>query len=425
MTTPVASPAGRRRLLTGPLVRVLGASFGALSSFYLLLSVVPMLAAAHGVAGAAGPVTGLLMFGGVAAELGATRLAARYGHRRILVAGLLLLGAPALVPIAADRIGVIVAVCAVRGFGFGLAVVAGGTLVVGLLPAERRGEGLGLFGIVTCVPAILALPAGVWLAGHIGYPAVFAAASVVALGALLLRPGRGAAEAVAAAGAEAGAGAPSGGSGDRGEAIGLVEGLRRPEQHRLAGVFAATTMAAGVVVAFLPLAAANSQSAAIGLLAQAATAALGRWTAGRYGDRRGHTRLLLPGLLVAAAGIGALVRADRPVPLLLGATLFGAGFGVVQSATLAAMLQRVPPAGYGMVNAAWNLAYDLGYGAGPIGFGLLVSHTGYGAAFAATAGLLLVAALPAAYHQPRRAHRIRPARPVLAAATAGHAGAGC
>ena len=34
------------------------------------------------------------------------------------------------------------------------------------LPPERRGEGLGLLGIVSGVPAVIALPAGVWLAGH-------------------------------------------------------------------------------------------------------------------------------------------------------------------------------------------------------------------------------------------------------------------
>ena len=70
------------------------------------------------------------------------------------------------------------AVCAVRGFGFGLTAVAGDTLIVSLLPADRRGEGLGLFGLVTSVPGILALPAGVWLAG-VGYSVVFAAAAAV------------------------------------------------------------------------------------------------------------------------------------------------------------------------------------------------------------------------------------------------------
>ncbi len=89
------------------------------------------------------------------------------------------------------------------------------------------------------------------------------------------------------------------------------------------------------------------------------------------------------------AGLG------NPVSLLVGVVLFGAGFGVMQSVTLAMMIERVAPSGYGMVNAVWNLAYDLGYGAGPVAFGVLVGRTGYSAAFALTGALILTALVPA------------------------------
>lgn len=385
--------------MTGPLARVLAASFGALTSFYLLLSVVPMFVVTGGSDGAAGTVTGLLMFGGVSAELCCTRLTARYGERRVLTAGLILLGTPALLPIAADQFTTVMAVCAVRGFGFGLSVVVTGSLVVGLLPSNRRGEGMGLFGLVTCVPAILALPAGVWLADHVGYPALFVTAAAAALGGLLLQPGRTATAPRKTRGSPTSTVAARNGAAEH--PTGLLEGLRRPEQHRLAVVFASTTVAAGIVVAFLPLTGVSSRAAAVGLLAQAGAAAAARFLAGRYGDRRGHTRLLAPGMAAVAAGIAMLVWATNPAAMSVGALLFGAGFGTVQSATLAAMLQRATPAGYGMVNAAWNLAYDLGYGIGPVAFGLLIGYTGYPVAFAATSALTAIALLPAVYHQPR------------------------
>jgi predicted MFS family arabinose efflux permease len=79
--------------------------------------------------------------------------------------------------------------------------------------------------------------------------------------------------------------------------------------------------------------------------------------------------------------------------------VFGTGFGIVQNATLALMMERVPAAGIGTVSAIWNLAYDAGYGAGPAAFGLFVAHTGYPAGLALT-GMLMIAALPAA--RPRR-----------------------
>ena len=71
-------------------------SFGAATSFYLLLSVVPLYATSAGAGGiGAGLATGTLMFSTVAGELATPSLVARFGYRLVLAAGLLL-GAPAL-----------------------------------------------------------------------------------------------------------------------------------------------------------------------------------------------------------------------------------------------------------------------------------------------------------------------------------------
>ena len=89
--------------------------------------------------------------------------------------------------------------------------------------------------------------------------------------------------------------------------------------------------------------------------------------------------------------------------------LFGTGFGIIQNATFALMIDRMPAAGLGTASTLWNLAYDAGYGAGPVLFGLFAVHTGYPAAFALT-GLLILAALPAAgreYARHGRGHGAR------------------
>jgi predicted MFS family arabinose efflux permease len=74
--------------------------------------------------------------------------------------------------------------------------------------------------------------------------------------------------------------------------------------------------------------------------------------------------------------------------------VFGSGFGVTQNASMTLMLNRVGPSGYGTVSAIWNLAYDVGIGAGAFGFGLLAAQTGYPPAFAVTALLVLSGLVP-------------------------------
>jgi predicted MFS family arabinose efflux permease len=183
---------------------------------------------------------------------------------------------------------------------------------------------------------------------------------------------------------------------------GLLAALRDAGQLRPSLIFAASTVAAGVVVSFLPLATGVSRNvAAIGLLAQALTATLGNWWAGRYGDRRGHARLLVPGLAIAAAGLAAMIWPAVPAVVIAGMCLFGAGFGMLQNATFVLMIDRMPASGLGTASALWSLAYDAGYGAGPAVFGLAVGHTGYPAAFAMT-GVLMLAALPAARRERRQ-----------------------
>jgi predicted MFS family arabinose efflux permease len=363
--------------------------FCALTSFYLLLSVTPMYAAAAGAGSTgAGLVTGVLLAGTVLAELASAVLMKRFAYRTLLVAGAVLLGVPALALHPGSPLGVIVAVSVVRGLGFGLSTVVAGALTAVLLPPERRGEGLGLFGIVATVPGVIALPSGVWLAGHLGGSVVVVMTAALALVPLAALPWlRGAVDIHKAESTTS--------SADAGRPTRLLEGMRHSGQLRLALVFAATTVAAGVVVSFLPLADGISRNlAAGGLLAQSLTATVSRWWAGRYGDRHGHRRLLAPALLAGSLAMAALIRPTSPISVIAGMALFGASFGIVQNATFALMIERMPTSEAGTASALWNLAFDGGYGAGPAAFGLVVGHTGYPAAFVMT-GALMVAVLPA------------------------------
>jgi predicted MFS family arabinose efflux permease len=262
--------------------------------------------------------------------------------------------------------------------------VVTGALTAKLLPPGRRGEGLGLLGIVSGVPAVIALPAGVWLAGH--HLAAATAAMAATAGLLPLMAIRW---------------LPGGREPRHTARTGRIPGARR--RGRIAGaalrlplIFAAATIAAGVLDSFLPLVKgipSNLCSAA--LLVQTITAMLSRWQAGKRGDRYGHARLLIPALAVAALGMAATMLVGSPIAIFAAMVLFGAGFGVIENATLALLIEQLPDA---KASALWNLAYDAGYGAGPAAFGLICVRTGYPAAFALT-GALILAAVPVALRQ--------------------------
>src|SRR5215831_16775690 len=372
--------ATRPPLVTRPLLMRFAVTLGASISFYLLLSVVPLYASSAGAGGnAAGLATGALMFATVAGELVTPRLTARYGYRMALAAGLVLLGAPALALTGPASLALVTAVCIVRGLGFAITVVAGGAITASLIPAERRGEGLALAGVVSGVPALTALPLGVWLAGRIGAAPVFAAGAGAALAALAALPGL------------------PGKSGGRPAApLGIAGALRTAALLRPAIVFAATTVAAGIIVTFVPLAVTGSGGVAVlALFAQSAAATVSRYLAGRHGDRHGPARLLVPALVAASLGMLLLALTAVPAGVIAGSLVFGTGFGVAQNASLSLMYERVPASGYDAVSALWNLSYDAGMGVGAAGFGLVAGWTGYPVAFAVIAAAMLTALVPA------------------------------
>lgn len=423
LPAPVGLP--RPRIMSAPLALLSAANFCALTSFYLLLTVVPMYAERSGGGGVgAGLTTGALMLTTVLAELVSPWLVRRFGYRTVLVTGLVLLGAPALALAGGGGMALILTVCLVRGFGFAVVMVAESALAATMIPAERRGEALGLLGVFNGLPGVLALPAGVWLANRYGFPPVFAAAAALCLAAAAIMPlvriaGPGrtrAAAGHAAAGGTGGAGgagratggdtghaATSGASGagvtaghgaDRAE-LGVLAGLRMGALVRPSIMFFATAMAAGIVMTFLPSALGpdGTDLATTALLANTLIGMPLRWWAGRYADRHGASRLLVPGVLLAAAGMALLVPGG-PVAVA-GALVLGAGFAITQNASMTLMLEVGGPSGHGAAIAIWSVAYDGGLGAGAAGFGVLAAHTGFPGAFAIGAALIPLAALAA------------------------------
>jgi predicted MFS family arabinose efflux permease len=339
-------------------------AFAALFGFQLLLSVVPLYAnEAGGGSSGAGLATAAFMLSTVLTQIQMPRILARYGYRRTLAAGLLFLGVPALFYAYAQTLVPILAVTLLRGVGFGIVTVVFAAMVVELAPPGRRGEALGLLGVAITLPTIFCNALGLWLVGQFGYEVVFLLGGVAPLLGLGMVIGIRSA-------------APSGRGGEE-EGAGFFAGLGRSPLLRIFLLFAATTMAAGVVLTFLPLAVPGSGvfSAASALLVVGITSTASRWWAGRFGDRRDPRLLLVPGLLACAAGMVCLPLGG--VVLLIGAVLFGTGFGLLQNATLILMMGRVSKSEYGLGSTLWNAAFDTGTGIGAFSFGLVISAVGF------------------------------------------------
>ena len=380
--TETAGVQGRGALLTRPIVLLTLVAFAALFGFQLLLSVVPLYAdEAGGGSSGAGLATAVFMLSTVLAQIQMPRILNRFGYRRALAAGLLFLGVPALFYVYAVALVPILAVTLARGVGFGIVTVVFAALIVELAPPGRRGEALGLIGLAITLPTIFGNALGLWLVERSGFGVVFLLGGFAPLLGLAMIPGI--------------RSAPPAREEDE-DGAGFFAGLGRAPLLRIFLLFAATTMAAGVIVTFLPLAVPGSGvfSAAGALLVVGVTSTVSRWWAGRFGDRRDPRLLLVPGLLACALGTATLPHGG--VLMLAGAVLFGTGFGLLQNATLILMMGRVSKSEYGLGSTLWNAAFDAGTGIGAFSFGFVISAIGFSWSFT-ICSVLLVSALALLY----------------------------
>jgi MFS family permease len=116
---------------------------------------------------------------------------------------------------------------------------------------------------------------------------------------------------------------------------------------------------------------------------------------GRYADRVGHTRIIVPCLVLVVLGISILPIADSRAMFALSALMFGIGFGSVYPVMVAHLLHHMPEHRRGATFGALIGAFDTGIGTGSIAIGWMSGRFGFSRAFEVAA---LLAALSIPYY---------------------------
>jgi MFS family permease len=252
---------------------------------------------------------------------------------------------------------------AVRGLGFGTAVVTGAVLVAEFAPRGALGRAVGNLGLAIGAASMLSPTLGLLLLNRLGANLVFGLCGVLALLGVLSvdRVDRGLVR-------------------PPGKPVQVAEGLRQPALAIPVVGLALLTMTYGGLVSYGPrvLAPDGWGSAATFFLVYGVGRALSRWLAGRSADRWGARAVILPGLMAAVIGLLLLTLAARgqPALVLLAAVLYGMGAGMAQSGALVGMLTRATPSQMPLVSTLWNVAYDGGVSVGGVVLGFIAATGG-------------------------------------------------
>lgn len=424
---------------TGSLWRLPAVRFLALytlfgfTGFFATLSALPAWMAGRGTAeSVAGLVTTTLLVATVSTQTLVPRLLETWGMTTVLTVGAIALGAPSLLLLVDGGLAWVLVICAVRGIGFGIVTVLGSTLTARIVPQERRGEAIGIYGLAIALPNLVVVAGGVALvtAGHFPVVAILGAAPL--LGVLTVTrlaraagpdpeapapesagrpdpasdapassndPGSPHAPAPAATGSAAAPGTPAT----------LARHSRRVARIAALGpaaVLMVVTLASGGFMTYLPIERPDGALATIGLLLWGATGAFARWRVGLLADRSG-LRLLLPsasvlsivGLLIVVAGL-LLNGSASWIVTLAGSAVLGLGYGATQNLTLVAAFARARQRETATVSSVWNVGFDTGTAIGSGLVGVLTLVMAIPGALALTTVLIAVS-MPLAVRSAR------------------------
>ncbi|WP_167382090.1 MFS transporter [Corynebacterium suranareeae] len=368
-------------------VAVLVAVAAAFGSWSLLLPVVPLAVLNNGGSSAvAGATTGIFMAATVLTQIFTPAALRKIGYTPVMAFAAFMLGVPAIGYVFSVEPIPVLLVSALRGIGFGALTVAESALVAELVPVRFLGKASGMLGVFIGLSQMLFLPTGLALGDQFGYNVVYILGAAIALVAavMCLRIPK-----VKAAAKQQ----PK-----------VTEQERSVSTWKLVLIpsLAVTTlsMTFGAVSSFLPAAVIEldpglgAALAGIILSITGGSSMVFRYLSGVIADRRGMPgTTMIPAQIIGFLGV-ALITATifqgwSVWLLIIGAVMFGGGFGMVQNEALLSMFFRLPRSKVSEASAIWNIAFDSGTGIGSFLLGIVAASLAYSGAFGAGAAVIL------------------------------------
>ena len=356
-----------------------------LSAFQLLPTAPFYILSLGGSQTAAGLFLGFLTYASAISAPITGALGDRYGKRRILIVASIAILIFSLLYAIAPSYQVVLALVLVHGVFWSGLLSSSSSYIVDIVPKSRRAEGLGYSGFASILAVAVAPWVGLWVFDHGGWRAVcFESAGLALIMAVIawtLPPDK------------------------RHEHPRSMHPRDIIEWRVLAGAFTLFlySFSYGGITSFVAVYADRVGVTPRALYFTAFSLAIlaTRPVIGRWADRIGHTRLIVPCLAMMVIGISILSIATDRATFIISALLFGVGFGSAYPIFVAHLMHHVAENRRTATFGALIGAFDTGIGTGSIAVGWMSERYGFGRAFG-VAGALALLSIPYYLYQEKR-----------------------
>lgn len=351
-----------------------GFSFSAFLAAFQLYPTAPFrILALGGSESVAGMFLGLMTYASAVSALFTGALADHFGKRQVMLVCSLAAAVFSFSYAVITNVPLMLTVAAVHGVFWSGMLSSVGAYLGDIIPAHRRAEGMGYYGVSTVIALAVAPAIGLWIY-RFGWEPVCVSAGVIDLVMAYIAWSLPATDA-------------------RPETPLSLRGAIEWRILGLSGTLFLYYFGYGGVTSFVALYATANHVSPPGIYFTmfAVSAVATTLFAGALGDRFGHTRVFVPSLALIAIAYGILaLGGTRPI-LIVSALIFGLAFRSAYQLYSAHVLHLVEPTRRGAAFGGIISALDTGVGSGSIAIGWTIDHYGYSAAFSLAAVLAALA----------------------------------
>lgn len=350
------------------------------ANFWLLMTVVSKFAADRfGISTAlAGFATSIFIIGAVVGRASCGKWIHRVGQTRTLYAGVVVTLALTLGYFAADSTGLLLLVRLLHGAAFGATHVAAGTIMAGVVPAARYGEGIGYYTLGQILATAIGPFIGLLLIQHGSFDSVIIASAASSAMGLVIIPVLSVRDLVLTA-----------------DQVEETKGFRfssyvEPKVVPIASIALVIFLCYASVISFLALYSEETRllgAATFFFPVFAVVIIVTRPFVGRRFDAKGENSVMYPAILLFALGLAVFSQVRHASVLLLAAAVMGLGYGAIQSSGQAIGIKVTAPHRMGLAISTFYTFADTGAGVGPLLCGLLVPLIGYRGMYLVVAGI--------------------------------------
>ncbi|MEK5183835.1 MFS transporter [Solibacillus sp. FSL W7-1324] len=331
----------------------------------------------------AGLVSSIFIIGSLIGRLGAGRLISNIGPQKMLLIGLIVFFVSTTLYLMEWGVVYLLIVRLLQGVAVGTVGTATGTIVAMILPASRKGEGIGYFSL----SAILATAIGPFVGMFMlklenGFDVIFYMNTVLSL--ILL---------VAYFFVKISLPQPNKQNGSEPEKLSFLEKFIEPKALPISFIALLIGFAYSGVMTFITFYAREInlvEAASYFFLAYAGIVVISRPITGKMMDVRGPNIIVYPCLIVFAIGMLLFSQASAGWMLLLAAVLIGFGYGNFNSIAQTIAVKVTEPHRFGLATSTYFILYDLGLGVGPFILGMIEPYTTYRTIFVSMIPLILI-----------------------------------